>query len=48
MSEKRKYTREFKLEAVRLVQKGNSASRVAEQLGIRSRYAAPLEATSRS
>ena len=36
MSAKRKYTREFKLEAVRLVQKGNSASRVAEQLGIRS------------
>ena len=35
MSAKRKYTREFKLEAVRLVQKGNSASRVAEQLGIR-------------
>lgn len=36
MTAKRKYTREFKLEAVRLVQKGNSASRVAEQLGIRS------------
>lgn len=36
MSAKRKYTREFKLEAVRLVQKGSSASRVAEQLGIRS------------
>lgn len=36
MSAKRKYTREFKLEAVRLVQKGNSAARVAEQLGIRS------------
>ena len=35
MSAKRKYTREFKLEAVRLVQKGNSAVRVAEQLGIR-------------
>jgi transposase len=35
MSAKRKYTREFKLEAVGLVQKGNSAVRVAEQLGIR-------------
>jgi transposase len=35
MSARRKYTREFKLEAVRLVQKGNSAVRVAEQLGIR-------------
>jgi transposase len=33
---RRQFTREFKLEAVRLVQKGNSASRVAEQLGIRS------------
>ena len=32
---RRQYTREFKLEAVRLVQKGNSATRVAEQLGIR-------------
>ena len=36
MTAKRKYTREFKLGAVQLVQKGNSASRVAEQLGIRS------------
>jgi transposase len=36
MATKQKYTREFKLGAVRLVQKGNSASRVAEQLGIRS------------
>jgi transposase len=36
MSGRRKYTREFKLEAVRLVQKGNTAARVAEQLGIRS------------
>ena len=35
MTANRKYTREFKLEAVRLVQKGNSAARVAEQLGIR-------------
>ena len=34
-AKQRKYTREFKLEAVRLVQKGNSAVRVAEQLGIR-------------
>jgi transposase len=35
MAAKRQYTSEFKLVAVRLVQKGNSASRVAEQLGIR-------------
>jgi len=34
-AKRRQFTREFKLEAVRLVQKGNSASRVAEQLGIR-------------
>ena len=34
-AKQRKYTREFKLEAVRLVQKGNPAVRVAEQLGIR-------------
>jgi transposase len=33
---RREFTREFKLEAVRLIQKGNTASRVAEQLGIRS------------
>jgi transposase len=35
LAKRRQYTSEFKLEAVRLVQKGNSASRVAEQLGIR-------------
>jgi transposase len=36
MSEKRRqFTREFKLEAVRLVAKGNSVSKVAGQLGIR-------------
>jgi len=35
-AKRRQFTREFKLEAVRLIQKGNSASRVAEQLGIRS------------
>ena len=36
MSEKRRqFTREFKLEAVRLVTKGNSVSKVAGQLGIR-------------
>ena len=35
MAAQRKYTREFKVEAVRLVQNGNSAVRVAEQLGIR-------------
>jgi transposase len=36
MSEKRRqFTREFKLEAVRLVKKGNSVSSVAAQLGIR-------------
>lgn len=32
---RRQFTREFKLEAVRLVQKGNSVSSVAAQLGIR-------------
>ena len=37
MSQKRRqFTREFKLEAVRLVKSGQSVSRVAAQLGIRS------------
>jgi transposase len=36
MSQKRRqFTREFKLEAVRLVKSGQSVSRVAAQLGIR-------------
>lgn len=36
MSEKRRqFTREFKLEAVRLVKNGQSVSRVAAELGIR-------------
>ena len=36
MSEKRRqFTREFKLEAVRLVTKGHSVSKVAAQLGVR-------------
>ncbi|HET6975226.1 MAG TPA: transposase [Pyrinomonadaceae bacterium] len=36
MSEKRRqFTREFKLEAVRLVKAGQSVSKVAAQLGIR-------------
>lgn len=37
MSQKRRqFTREFKLEAVRLVKSGQSVSRVAAQLGIRA------------
>jgi transposase len=34
-AKRRQFTREFKLEAVRLVKKGNSVSSVAAQLGIR-------------
>ena len=48
MSEKRRqFTREFKLEAVRLVKQGQSVSSVAAALGIRADHGAQLEATSR-
>lgn len=41
MSEKRRqFTREFKLEAVRLVKQGQSVSKVATALGIRPAWCA--------